>query len=128
MKTRKKGDNFEFHIQKEISELIADLGLRCRFRRVGMSGSLEGKKGDFEWSFHFRKLQGEAKKGKQVPLTLYNWLEKDDSDFLIIASDRKPTLFVTPLENLEHFLTCQETYGPKEPDERQIQLPLQSQY
>ena len=108
--TRKKGDNFEFKIQKEINEMIADLGLNCRFSRNGMSGMLEGLKGDFTWKLHFKKLRGEAKKGKKVPVTLYNWLEKDKSDFLIVARDHKPTLFITPIGNLEHLLTCQESY------------------
>lgn len=111
VKAKKKGDSFEYLIQKQIRELIEDLGLRCKFDRVGMSGQLDGKKGDFEWRFRFgRKLRGEAKKGKRVPVTLYNWLEKDSSDFLIISRDYKPTLLVTPLDNLETLLTCQERY------------------
>ena len=117
MKTRIKGDNFEFNIQKQMKEMIDDLGLECHFSRNGMSGQLEGKKGDFTWKLPFKKLQGEAKKGKQVPLTLYNWLEKDGSDFLIIARDHKPTLVVLPLENIEHLLTCQENY------EKQLEIP-----
>ena len=83
-----------------------------------MSGMLRELKGDFRWRFKFRNFKGEAKKGKQVPLTLYNWLEKDEMDFLIVARDRKPTLVVLPLENLEPFLTCQENY-----EEEQLEIP-----
>lgn len=113
-----KGKGFEFKIQKQIKELIEDLGLNCDFHRIGMSGMLRELKGDFRWRFKFRNFKGEAKKGKQVPLTLYNWLEKDEMDFLIVARDRKPTLVVLPLENLEPFLTCQENY-----EEEQLEIP-----
>lgn len=111
VKGRIKGDGFEYKVQKQMHEMIDDLGLRCKFFRNGMSGQLEGKKGDFTWQLHFKKLQGEAKKGAKVPKTLYKWLEKDNSDFLVIARDHKPTLFVIPAEHIEHLLTCQENYA-----------------
>lgn len=109
MSTTSKGNGFEFKIQKQIKEMIEDLGLECSFSRNIMSGQLNHG-GDFTWKLPFKKLRGEAKKGKQVPVTLYNWLEKDKSDFLIVARDHKPTLVVLPLEHLEHLLTCQENY------------------
>ena len=120
VKGRIKGDGFEFKIQKQMHEMIEDLGLTCRFSRNGMSGQLEGKKGDFTWKLHFKKLQGEAKKGKSVPKTLYKWLEKDNSDFLVVARDHKPTLFVIPMEHIEHLLTCQENYAEKIQEELEI--------
>ena len=119
--TRKKGDSFEFKIQRQMKEMIEDLGLDCSFRRVGMSGMLRDLKGDFRWKLPFKTLQGEAKKGKQVPLTLYNWLEKDKSDFLIVARDHKPTLVVLPLEKIETLLTCQQDYDKQE--ELAIKIP-----
>ena len=116
--TRKKGDAFEFKIQKQMKELIEDLGLSCSFKRNIMSGQLNHG-GDFTWKLPFKKLQGEAKKGKQVPSTFYKWLEKDKSDFLVVARDHKPILVVLPLEHLEHLLTCQQKYE-KTTDESQI--------
>lgn len=64
------------------------------FRRCYMSGQLAGKKGDFEWIEAGITFRGEAKCGKQIPDTLYHWLEKDKNDFLIVKKDRKVRLWI----------------------------------
>jgi|WetSurSiteA1Bulk_404760.scaffolds.fasta_scaffold24920_3 hypothetical protein len=69
-------------------------GLCCNFKRVGMSGQLEGMKGDFTWVENGKTFRGESKSGGQVPVWLYKTLEKDKSDFLVVKRDRKEKLWV----------------------------------
>ena len=102
--TRQKGNKLEFDTQRWMKERGE------WFYRVGMSGQLEGMKGDFgwykgededgEWGFSI----GEAKAGNQVPKKLYDWLEKDDMDFLVVKRDRKKRLWIFDDETLEKLL------------------------
>ena len=88
MNTRKKGNRLEFETQRWMGDR------QVNFRRRGMSGQLRGLKGDFEWIENGRRFIGEAKSGNQVPKTLYEWLGKDKSDFLVIRRDRKERLWI----------------------------------
>lgn len=74
------------------------------FRRVGMSGQLEGLKGDFIWVEDGKEFRGESKCGGQVPVWLYKTLEKDNSQFLVVRRDRKPTLWILTQELLEELI------------------------
>ena len=98
MNTRRKGNRLEFDTQKWMRERLAN------FKRIGMSGQLEGLKGDFQWVEGGEEFRGEAKSGKQVPKKIYDWLEKDDSQFLVVKRDRKRRLWILTDELLEKLL------------------------
>lgn len=98
MNTRAKGNLLEYETQKFMKKRLVN------FRRVGMSGQLEGMKGDFEWVEGGRKFRGESKCGKQVPGWLYKTLEKDKSSFLVVRKDRKERLWVLTDALLEELL------------------------
>ena len=96
--TRQKGNRLEFDTVNFMK------ALNVNFFRVGMSGQLEGMKGDFKWIESGVELQGEAKSGKQAPLWLYKTLEKDKSDFLVVKRDRKERLWVLKDSVLQQIL------------------------
>ena len=85
---RKKG----YILENETVRFMKSLW--CNFRRVGMSGQLEGLKGDFVWTENGKTYRGESKSGCNVPVWLYKTLEKDQNDFLVIKRDRKERLWV----------------------------------
>ena len=98
MNTRKKG----YRLENEAVKFMQSL--QCNFARIGMSGQLEGWKGDFHWIENDEHFRGEAKSGSQVPSSLYRWLEKDKSDFLVVKRDRKERLWVLRDKILEKLL------------------------
>ena len=88
MNTRAKA----FKLENETAKFAREIGLNMK--RTGMSGQLEGVKWDLQWTEEGKTYLGEAKSGKQVPQTLYNWLEKDNMSFLVLRRDRKERLWV----------------------------------
>lgn len=91
---RRKGTDFEYDTQK----WMRDRGVL--FRRVGMSGGLKGIAGDFIWEDHL----GEAKCGSQVPKKIYDWLKKDNAEFLAVRRDREQRLWVITDDLMEELL------------------------
>ena len=75
--------------------------IKLNIKRTGMSGQLQGIKGDMQWIEEGKTYLGECKSGQQVPQTLYNWLEKDNMSFLVIKRDRKKRLWVLDEELLK---------------------------
>ena len=101
---RAKGNRLEFDTQQFFRNAVFN-NHKFSLQRVGMSGQLQGLKGDFrlhqlEYDHHTEiwlvaeSFLGEAKSGQAVPQKLYKWLEKDEMDFLVIRRDRKPRLWV----------------------------------
>jgi len=114
--TRAKGNRLEFQVQSWFKKKAKKYYSPMFFKRVGMSGQLEGKKGDFEWEVGWfdcehegaieiiETFRGEAKSGQMVSKKLWDWLKKDKSDFLIVKRDREPWLIVMTQKLLEALL------------------------
>lgn len=85
MNTRKKG----YQMVNETINFMKKVWWRGKVEHIGMSGQLEGKKGDLylygRENYNRGFFRGEGKKGRQVNITkLIKWLEKDASHFLVL--------------------------------------------
>lgn len=79
------------------------LGLLGECERTFMSGAYTGLC-DLTWWWRNRKYGVSCKIRKDGYKTLYEQLEREDVDILIVRSDRKPALLVTYLHDLPHLV------------------------
>jgi len=91
-----KGYRFEKAVQTVLN-LIGD----CT--RTFMSGAYTGAK-DLEWWWQNRKWGVSCKIKKDGYKTIYDELEKDDTDLIVFRSDRKPAIIALYLHDLPEFL------------------------
>ncbi|HEW92324.1 MAG TPA: hypothetical protein ENF81_07260 [Thermotogaceae bacterium] len=89
---RRKGYRGEYNLVKKLKKMGLDA------RRVPLSGSAEGFKGDVI----VEGMTGEVKVRRHSFKKLYEWLE--NRDLLFVKMDRKPYLVVMNLETFSKLL------------------------
>ena len=96
--SRDKGANFE----REVVNWHKDRNVEAE--RIPLSGAVKGNySGDLKIGPQ-QALLAECKRRARAWQDLYDALDQDNSDMLVIRKDRERTLVVLPLETYEAFL------------------------
>lgn len=117
MTSRNKRRGYE--LEKEVQDFWTKLGVPCH--RILGSGAYKNYSADLAGDLKLNGLLVECKrrKGGSGFKSLYDWLEQDEADLLVVRADRQPRLYVIP-EPLMAIMAIKMGWVQKENEQGEI--------